>query len=143
MQIDRRRSKRFPLQLPIKYRIFLPSRPDASSAFLSARLHDLSQTGMRLMTDVVQNGPLHILHPDLAATEQARLEIEIPDGEQTLTLVGRVVWYDRNPEEHPYSFRVGVEFVDIGSEDQKRIQALIRRELSTSSPPWPDESSLS
>ena len=143
MQIDRRRSKRFRLELPIKFRIYLPSHPDASSTFLSAQLHDLSQSGMRMMTNVVQQGSLHIFHPDLAASEQSRLEIEIPDGEQTLALVGRVVWYDRNPEEHPYSFRVGVEFMDIGSEDQKRIQSLIRREVSTSSPPPTDESSPS
>ena len=141
MQIDRRRSKRFRLKLPIKFRVYLPSQPDGGSTFLSAELHDLGQSGMRMMTNVVQQGSLHIFHPDLAASEQSRLEIEIPDGGQTLTLVGRVVWYDRNPDEHPYSFRVGVEFVDIGSEDRKRIQSLIRREASTSFPPSSDASS--
>ena len=29
-----------------------------------------------------------------------------------------MVWYDQNTEEHPYSFRAGVEFVDAGSEDR-------------------------
>ena len=141
MQIDRRRSKRFRLKLPIKFRVYLPSQPDGGSTFLSAELHDLGQSGMRMMTNVVQQGSLHIFHPDLVASEQSRLEIEIPDGGQTLTLVGRVVWYDRNPDEHPYSFRVGVEFVDIGSEDRKRIQSLIQREVSTSFPPSSDASS--
>jgi hypothetical protein len=83
------------------------------------------------MTNIVQSGPLHIFHPDPTTPEQSHLEIEIPDGEQVLTLIGRVVWYDRNTEEHPYSFRVGVEFVGIGSEDGKRIQSLINREQST------------
>jgi hypothetical protein len=127
--------------LPIKFRIYLPSRPDKSSTFLSAQLHNLSQSGMQLMTNIVQSGSLHIFHPDLTASEQAHLEIEIPEGAQTLTLIGRVVWYDRNTEEHPYSFRAGVEFVDIGSEGRMRIQSLIRREQSTPSPASSDPSS--
>ncbi len=127
--------------MPIKFRIYLPSRPDTGSAFLSAQLHDLSQSGMRLMTNVVQSGPLHIFHPDPTASEQSLLEFEVPDGERTLTLTGRVVWYDRNTEEHPYSFRAGVEFVDLGAEDQKRIQSLIKRAQSTPLPSSSDESS--
>jgi len=142
LQIDRRRFKRYPLKLPIKFRIYLPSRPDTSSTFLTAQLHDLSQSGMRFMTNIVQSGTLHIFHPDLTASEQARLEIEIPDGEQTLTLTGRVVWYDQNTEEHPYSFRAGVEFVDIGSEDRTRIQSLIKRSLESESSPSGEESDV-
>ena len=141
MQIDRRRFKRHRLELPIKFRIYLPSRPDTSSTFLSAQLHDLSQTGMRLMTNIVQSGPLHIFHPDPTTPEQSHLEIEVPDGDQTLSHIGRVVWYDQNTEEHPYSFRAGVEFVDIGTEDRKRIQSLIKREQSTLSPASSDPSS--
>ncbi len=127
--------------MPIKFRIYLPSRPDTSSTFLSAQLHDLSQSGMRLMTNIVQSGPLHIFHPDPTTPEQSYLEIEVPDGEQTLTLIGRVVWYDQNTEEHPYSFRAGVEFVDIGTEDRKRIQSLIKRSLASTSTPSSEGSS--
>jgi hypothetical protein len=96
---------------------------------------------MRLMTNIVQSGSLHIFHPDPTIPEQAHLEIEIPDGEETLMLTGRVVWYDRNTEEHPHSFRVGIEFVDIGSEDQKRIQSLIKREQSIPPPSSSDDPS--
>ncbi len=131
MQTDRRRFKRHRLELPIKFRIYLPSRPDSSSTFLSAQIYDLSQSGMRLLTNVVQSGALHIFHPDPTTPEQSHLEIEIPDGDQTLTLTGRVVWYDRNTEDHPYSFRAGVEFLDIGPDDRKRIQSLINRAQST------------
>ncbi len=97
------------------------------------------------MTNVVQSGSLHIFHPDPTTPEQSHLEIEIPDGDQTLTLTGRVVWYDRNTEEDPYSFRAGVEFLDIGPGDRKRIQSLINRAQSTpphasSGPSSPDSS---
>jgi hypothetical protein len=95
---------------------------------------------MRLMTNIVQSGPLHIFPPDLTASEQAHLEIEVPDGEQTLTLIGRVVWYDQNTEGHPYSFRAGVEFVDTGAEDRMRIQSLIKRSLASRPSPSGEES---
>ena len=109
--------------------------------FHSAQLHDISQSGMRFVTNVVQSGSLHIFHPDPTASEQSHLEIEVPDGEQTLTLTGKVVWYDRNPEGNPYSFRVGIEFVNIPSEDQKRILSLIKRSLASPSSPSPEGSS--
>ena len=95
---------------------------------------------MRFMTNIVQSGSVHIFHPNLTTSEQSHLEIEVPDGEQTLTLTGRVVWYDQNTEEHPYSFRVGVAFVDIGSEDKMRIQSLIKRNLASTSSPFGEES---
>jgi hypothetical protein len=105
-----------------------------SSPFHSAQLYDLSQDGMRMLTDIVQSGSLHIFHPDLTASEQCHLEIEIPDEGQTLTLIGRAVWYDHDAGERAYTFRVGIEFVDIESEDRKRIQSLITREQGTPSP---------
>jgi hypothetical protein len=126
--------------LPIKFLIYLPSHPETRSTLLSARLADLSQSGMRLMTNVVQHGSLHIVHPDPAMPEQPRLEIRVPDGEGTLALTGRVMWYDRNPGDHPYSFRVGVEFVDIGPQEQKRIQSLIHGVLTAASRPPSDRS---
>lgn len=119
--------------MPLKFRLFLPSRPDVSSPFHDARLHDLSPNGMGLLTNLVQSDALHILNPDLSASEQCHLEIELPEGEQTLTLVGRAVWYDSHPEEQAYAFQVGIEFVNIGAKERKRIQALIKRELSDSS----------
>jgi c-di-GMP-binding flagellar brake protein YcgR len=141
LQIDRRRFKRHRLELPIQFRIYLPSRPDTSSQFLSAQIHDLSLSGMRLLTNTVQSGTLHIFHPDLTASEQAELEIEVPDGDQTLTLTGRVAWYDHNAEGHPYSFRAGVEFLDLAPEDRMRIQSLIKREQSASTADSSDPSS--
>lgn len=141
MPIDRRRGKRVRLALPLKFRLFLPSRPNVSSPFHDARLHDLSSNGLGLLTSVVQSNSLHILNPDLSALEQCHMEIEIPDGEQTLTLVGRAVWYDHHPGEHDDTFRVGIEFVDIGPEDRKRVQALIKQSLASVSTPSSDESS--
>jgi c-di-GMP-binding flagellar brake protein YcgR len=129
------------LELPIEYRIYVPSRPEATSPFLSAQLCDLSESGMGLLTNVVQKGKLHIFHPDPATSEQCHLEIRIPDREQTLTLIGRAVWYDRNPEGNPYTFRLGIAFVDISAEDRRRIQSLIHRQLALKPPSASEESS--
>ncbi len=117
----------------MSFRIFPPSRPDLVSPPIEGELFDLSLGGMRLLTNTVQSGDLHILHPNLSTSEQCRLEIELPDGQETLTLTGRVAWYDRNTEDHPFAFRMGIEFVEITPEDCRRIQALIKR--SQSPPP--------
>ncbi len=63
MPIERRRSKRFKLDPPTRFRIYLPSRLESVSSFLDARIYDISEDGLRLLTNLVQSEGLHILHP--------------------------------------------------------------------------------
>ncbi len=104
---ERRRSVRSGLDLPVTYRIYLPSCPEIASSFLSARLYDVSQGGVALLTDAIHSHSLHMFHPTAVSDEQCLLEIRIPTGNQDLTLNGRVVWYDRIETEGPLSFKWG------------------------------------
>jgi hypothetical protein len=124
---ERRRDTRYRVDLPARFRIFLPApgRP-ASSAFLAARVYDLSEHGVRLLSDQVQAGGLHILHPDYTTSERCLLEIEIPAEDATLVLQGKVVWYDRTPEGSDLAFQMGVEFLEVGAEVKKRIRRLFQ-----------------
>ncbi len=133
MHRERRRSKRYQLIFPIRFRIYLPSRPETRSPYLPAQIHDLSENGMRFDTDTVQSEGLHILHPNTLVPEQCLLEIEITGSEDDFAVHGKVVWYDRNPEESPHAFQVGIEFLDRSRDMKKKIQQTIREQLAATS----------
>ena len=127
LHIDRRRAARVTVDLSVQFRICPPSCPDVASPFIPAAVHNLSDDGISLLTDTIHSDGLHIiLHPTVSTLEQCLLEIEIPYGDQPLTLKGKAVWYDRNPGEHPSVYRVGVRFLNMDQNLRGKIRALTR-----------------
>lgn len=124
-QKERRRSKRHRIQRPVRFRMYLPSRPKDRSPELPAQLYDISEHGLGLLTDSILWEGLHMIDPDMQTSEKSVLEIEIPYGDQSLWLKGRAVWYIRHPEGIPFVFRVGIEFIDLTPEQRRTVRQLI------------------
>ena len=110
------------MDLPVSFRIYLPSCPEIASSFLAARLLDVSQEGLALLTSTIHSHSLHMFHPTATSAEQCLLEIRIPNGGEDLTLHGRVVWYDRIETESPFIFQVGIEVLDHPRDLRKQIE---------------------
>ena len=143
LQMNRRRAKRYRIDMPARFRIHLPSHPELTSTFLNAQVFDLSKLGIGLLADSVECGGLHIMHPWPGASEQCQLEIKILCGDKPLTLQGRAVWYSQEEDDQPFGFRMGIEFIDLTSELRERIRDLIDLKRSTndvSPPPEPERS---
>ena len=126
-QKDRRRAKRHRVDMPARFRIYLPSQPEHSSPEISAQIIDLSRTGIGLLADSVENGGLHIMHSWAATSEQCLLEIQVLCGKTPLTLQGKAAWYSQYEDEKPFRFRIGIELLDLTAELQERIRELIDR----------------
>lgn len=124
-QKDRRRAKRHRVEIPARFRIYLPSQPEHSSPEISAQTIDLSRTGIGLLADRVENGALHIMHPWPATSEQCLLEIQVLYGETPLTLQGKAAWYSQHEDKEPFRFRIGIELLDLSVELKERIRELI------------------
>jgi c-di-GMP-binding flagellar brake protein YcgR len=122
---ERRRSKRHRIDLPVRFRLYLPSRPERSSPQLKAHLYDLSEHGLGLLTDAIAWEGLHMIDPDMQTSEKCILEVEVPFDNDPLRLRGHAVWYIRHPEGIPFVFRVGVEFVDLTPALRRNIRTLI------------------
>jgi len=122
---ERRRSKRHRIDLPVRFRMILPSLPENASPELTAHLYDISEHGLGLLTDVIQWEDLHMIDPNMQTSEKCVLEIEVPFDDEPLRLRGKAVWYIRHPEGIPFVFRVGVEFVDLTPELKKNVRTLI------------------
>jgi len=124
-QKDRRRAKRHRVDLPARFRIYLPSQPERSSPEISAQMIDLSRTGIGLLADSVENGGLHIMHPWPPTSEQCLLEIQVLYGKTPLTLQGKAAWYSQHEDEESFRFRIGIELLDLTAELQESIRELI------------------
>ena len=124
---DRRKAKRYLLKLPIQFLIYAPSLPEKISPRLDAQLYDLSELGMRILTNHVRSEDMHILSPNLTTSEQCLLKIEIPQEKEVLTLQGKVIWYDRNSGGEHFSFQVGIEFLDSSPDLKGKIKTLIQQ----------------
>jgi hypothetical protein len=114
------------LDLPVSFRIYLPSCPEIASSFLVARLHDISHEGLALLTSTIHSHSLHMFHPTATSAEQCLLEIRIPNGDRDLTLHGRVIWYDRIDTDGPFIFQVGIEVLDHPKDLRRQIELSIR-----------------
>ena len=132
LQKDRRRAKRYRMDVPASFRIYPPSRPEHSSAYLPAQVFDLSKLAMGLFADNVECGGVHIMHPWPVTSEQCLLEIKIQHSEPALTLKGKVVWYSQQEDEEPYCFRIGIELLDVTPETKEGIRKLIDLKASAS-----------
>lgn len=139
-QKDRRSAKRYRTDLPARFRIYLPSRPELSSTHIHARIVDLSKLGVGLFAGTVESGGLHIMHPWPATSEQCHLEIQVLCGETPLTLQGKAAWYAQQEARKPFGFRIGIELLDPTAELKERIRELIDRKACSNhnSPPEPE-----
>ena len=131
LQKERRRGyRKKKLDLPVQFNLYFPSRPEVASSTFTAQLADLSEHGMCLMTDSICYKDLHILLPSASTSEQCQLKIKILDKDQTLTLHGKAIWYDRNTSDAPFIFRAGVEFLNLNGDHKKQTDSLMRNKIS-------------
>lgn len=127
MTRERRRHKRFPLEMPVRFRIVPPSQPGNASAFQPARLQNLSEGGVRLLTNTVRVDDLHILHPTPLTSEQCEIDLETVDQDPPLKMRARVAWYDRTGQDAPFSFQAGLQFIRLSREQKREIVTCVKR----------------
>ena len=124
---DRRKAKRFRMDLGARFRMVVPSDPSVASGFFSAQTYDLSESGIGLLTGTIWCDGFHVLNPWPATLEQCVMEIQILADGGTFTVEGRAVYYLAEWAQEPFAFRVGVEFLDMTAEQMASLQKIISR----------------
>jgi hypothetical protein len=125
VQKERRRSKRFRVELPVQFRVFLRSRPEITTCYHPARLFDISEHGVGMLVQTVRFDGLNITRLDAKTSEECLLEIRIPFDPEPLALKGRMIWYIQTPEYDPFVMRVGVSLQDMDPDRQRKLRAFI------------------
>ena len=127
MSRERRRYKRYQMEMPVRFRIVPPSQPGKASPFQPARLTNLSEGGVLMLTNTVRVEDLHIFHPTLSTSEQCVLDVETVEIDPPLVLRAKVAWYDKAGEESPFYFQAGLQFIDLSGDQKKEIRNCIKR----------------
>jgi c-di-GMP-binding flagellar brake protein YcgR len=122
---DRRRSKRYRVDLPIKFRVYLRSRPEMTTDQISARLFDISEHGVGMLIKTLQFDTIHITKLDAQTSEECLLEIWIPFDPDPVVLKGKMVWYIQTPEHQPFVLRVGVSLMDQSPARTRKLKSFI------------------
>ena len=122
---ERRRSERHRMDLPVRFRLYVPSQPERGTLLIPAQLYDISEHGVGLLAGRMEYDGLHLTTPDRHSWEQCLLEIEIPFGKEPLRVHGKAVWYVPNPGAQTLAFRVGIEFVEVTADLRARIRSFL------------------
>jgi len=122
---ERRRAPRYRMDLPVRFRIFVPGQAARTTLMIPAQLYDISENGIGLLSGRMEYEGLHLITPDQQSWEQCRVEIEIPFGKEALRVQGRAVWYVPNPGAQTLGFRVGIELVEVTAALRERIRAFV------------------
>lgn len=98
---------------------------DSQTGAVVGRTKNVSGVGLCLETNTVIVGRMHILGEAMGEENRLSLSIEIPDEENPLEALGKVIWYDLAPEDSDFRFRAGVFFTEMGEEVRKRWEGFL------------------
>ncbi len=71
-----------------------------------------------------------VLKQDVKMFSEVELELDLLDLGEHICCKGKVVWNvqrQREAAEKPLFFDIGIEFLDIAAEDQKRLERIVER----------------
>ncbi len=125
--LERRRARREKVSIPSSLTILHPDDPSKESRPIEVTVWSISHMGAGIELDEVRADGLHIAStPSMIETSVVILSLPCPPDSTPVRLQGAVIWYDLAPDESERKFKAGIEFTDIDSEDQRRVEDLLR-----------------
>jgi hypothetical protein len=94
-------------------------------ATLSGRTRDVSAEGLCLETNTVMRERVHVLSEAMGREGRLFLAVRLPDKEEPVEVLGRVVWYDLAPDDSDLRFRAGVLFIEMGQESRENWRSFL------------------
>jgi hypothetical protein len=111
--VERRKLARLESPLPVQFSLYHVLGRREISRRLGGMVSNASLEGVCLESNVVLVDGSHLFSEAMVGEKRLRLEIGLPEEPETITAVGKVVWYDLSPAGSPYRFRAGVYLTEI------------------------------
>ena len=115
--VERRKLVRLESPLPVQFSLYNVLGRREISRRLGGMISNASLEGVCLESNVVLVDGSHLFSEAMAEEKRLRLEIVLPGESETMTAVGKVIWYDLSPAGSPYRFRAGVYLTEIDGSD--------------------------
>ena len=128
---ERRRFSRYPVALAVEFYVWDIRRHEALTEKVQGLLTDISHQGACLQSNRTMIGGHHLLlDDDLEGNTPVLLTLPSSPEEDPLLIQAQVLWYNRVSVERKYQFDIGVKFVNLSSDQQQRLEALIKRQAA-------------
>jgi hypothetical protein len=117
--VERRRFLRLKSPLPVWFNLHHVLSRRETSMRVEGMISNVSFEGICLETNVVLVDGSHLFSEAMTEEKRLRLEIDLPAESETITAIGKVVWYDLNSSGSPYRFQAGVYLTEMDGNSQK------------------------
>ncbi len=108
MDHERRRSHRLRAYQPVRLR-----KPGAAT-LIETLAKDVSSTGLRCLSQV-----------EFPVATELIIELLLSSGYAPFTARGKMIWFQAIPQSE--QFDIGIEFVDVSQENQRRLSVYLDR----------------
>jgi c-di-GMP-binding flagellar brake protein YcgR len=114
-------SPRYPVDLPVCFRISRLKRDRKSSRIIQGKAYDLSETGISILSPVIT---IDGLHAHFSNDTDTVLEIELALPHKAINIVGKTCRYQKvNSRE--FTYLLGIQFLRISQADKKLLEEYI------------------
>jgi len=124
--LERRRFSRYATAVDVMFHVWDARKEKPLTPRVQGRLTDISQGGACLQTNQTLIEGYHLLlDKDMEGQTPVILEVQQAAGSEPFTIQAQVLWYNQVTSERKYKFDVGLEFVDLTSEQRERLNTLL------------------
>lgn len=129
---DRRQFKRLKTPIKAKFKIVSGEDPLETSTESMGIVNNISLNGFCLEAGSVQIGRFHISHDSsMMKKNQIEIKLQLPQEEEskssdTINIIGEVSWYDKADLNPQYPYHIGVQILEISSENKSKLENLIK-----------------
>lgn len=128
MDIEQRRFRRIEYPLKARFRILKGENKNIFSRFIEGEVKDISLGGIFLQTDFLEADGLHVYHNSNTIYQNVLdINIELPFGNDSIKVLGKVAWYDLASRRGKYQYDVGISFTEISEKHQKSLNKFMNR----------------
>jgi hypothetical protein len=126
--IEQRRFKRTEYPLKVRFRIVKGENKNIFSRFIEGEVRDISLGGIFLQTDFLEVDGLHVYHNSNTIYQNVLdISIELPFGNDSIRVMGKVAWYDLASRRGKYQYDAGISFTEISEKHQKILNKFLDR----------------
>ena len=126
--LERRREPRNEVAVDVEFQVWDESALKPLTRKCSGGLTNISLEGACLQTNYILIAGRHLMiHNDVEGKTPLVLEVPFPaSGDASPRKIkAQVVWYKKAGEERRFQFDVGLKFVGLSADDQKKLESLL------------------
>lgn len=110
-------SPRYPVDLPICFRIANSGRSKKSSRIIQGKAYDLSESGVSILSPIIS---IDGMHAHFNSDINTHLELELSLPQKSINIIGETCRYQKVSSKE-YCYLLGVKFTRISEADKKLL----------------------